>query len=272
MAKNILQQIVQTKRKEVAEAKRRVGVEALRERIASMPRCRNFFAAVAAEPTRSANLIAEVKKASPSAGVIRADFDPVAIARIYEAAGASALSVLTDESYFQGRLEYIGQIKQQVGLPILRKDFLIDPYQVYEARAAGADAVLLIAACLKGGELMDLLILATQLGLTSLIEVHDADELMQVRSLVGFPQANYVLLGINNRDLTTFKVDLGTTLRLAELVDDRRVLVSESGIHTAEDIARLRKAEVRNILVGESLMRSDDIAAKVGQLLGPKRS
>lgn len=268
MAENILDRIVQTKRREVAQAKERTSLESLRDQAAAMPRCRNFHRAMTAPPANLVNLIAEVKKASPSAGVIRPDFDPVAIARDYEAAGASALSVLTDETYFQGCLEYISQVKQEVRLPVLRKDFLIDPYQVYEARVAGADAVLLIAACLKPAEMMDMLILATQLTLTSLIEVHDADELMQVRSLVGFPQANYVLLGINNRDLTTFKVDLGTTLRLAELVDDPRTLVSESGIHDREDVRRLRQAGVQSILVGESLMRADDLGAKVKELMG----
>lgn len=268
MARNILDQIVETKRKEVAAARQRVPLEALKEQAAHLPRCRNFYAALTSPPKLAMNLIAEVKKASPSAGDIRPDFDPVKIALTYEAAGARAISVLTDEQYFQGKLEYLTQVKQAVGLPVLRKDFIIDPYQVYEARCAGADAVLLIAACLTGGQMMDLIILASQLTLTCLVEVHDADELMKVRSLVGFPQGGYVLLGINNRDLGTFKVDLGTTLRLAELVDDRRVLVSESGIHTPQDIERLKKAQVQNILVGESLMRSEDIAAKVAELIG----
>ena len=268
MAKNILHEIVKTKRKEVDQAIQQAPVAALQERIADLPRCRNFYSALTRPPNRAVNLIAEVKKASPSAGIIREDFDPVSIARTYAAAGASAISVLTDEPYFQGRLEYIGQIKREVDLPILRKDFIIDPYQVYESRAAGADAILLIVACLAPGPLTDLLILASQLHLTCLIEVHDADELMQVRSLVGFPRGGYVLLGINNRDLTTFTTDIATTLRLAELVDDPSVLVSESGIHTHGDVARLAAAGVRGILVGESLMRSDDIAAKVAELLG----
>ena len=155
-----------------------------------------------------------------------------------------------------------------MSLPILRKDFIIDPYQIYEARAAGADAVLLIAACLNVQQMLDFIILASQLGLTCLVEVHGIEELMQVRSLVGFPRGGYVLLGINNRDLGTFQVDLGTTMRLAELVDDPAVLVSESGIHTAADIQRLRRAGVKTVLVGESLLRGDDISAKVAELLG----
>ena len=241
----------------------------LAERIEPLGRCRNLYAALISRPARTVNLIAEVKKASPSAGVIREDFDPVAIAGTYAAAGATALSVLTDQPYFQGRLEYLTQVAQAVSLPVLRKDFIIDPYQVYESRAAGADGILLIAACLKPAEIMDLIILASKLTLTCLIEVHDAAELLQVRSLAGFPQGGYVLLGINNRDLNTFTVDLGATLRLADLVDDRRILVSESGIHTHADVRRLARAGVQSILVGESLMRAPDIAAKVAELLDP---
>src|SRR6185436_8826032 len=203
------------------------------------------------------NLIAEIKKASPSAGVIRADFDPVAIAKTYADNGADALSVLTDEKYFQGKLEYIHRVRDAVRLPVLRKDFIIDPYQVYESRAAGADAILLIAEALQVNELIDLQILATELNMTCLIEVHDMDNLIRVRDrVIGFPHRSYSLLGINNRDLRTFKTDLGTTLRMAELVEDRNVLVSESGIHTRQDLAKLADAGIRAVLVGESLMRS----------------
>jgi indole-3-glycerol phosphate synthase len=213
------------------------------------------------------NLIAEVKKASPSAGVIRDDFDPVRIAQAYAAGGADALSVLTDEKYFQGRLEYIQAIRSVVKLPVLRKDFIVDPYQVYEARAAGADAVLLIAEALQVNELIDLQILATELNMTCLIEVHDMDNLIRVRDrVIGFPHRSYSLLGINNRDLRTFKTDLGTTLRMAELVEDRSVLVSESGIITAEDVKKLASAGVRGVLVGESLMRSPDITSKMREM------
>ena len=213
------------------------------------------------------NLIAEVKKASPSAGVIRPDFDPVKIAQAYAASGADALSVLTDEKYFQGKLEYIHAIRDVVKLPVLRKDFIIDPYQVYEARAAGADAVLLIAECLETSQLIDLQILATELNMTCLIEVHDLDNLMRVRDhVIGFPHKSYSLLGINNRDLRTFKTDVGTTLRMAELVEDRRVLVSESGINSFADIQKLADAGVSAVLVGESLMRSPDIPAKIREL------
>src|SRR5690349_847990 len=265
----ILEQIVQTKRQEVAGRKESAPLEQLQETISTLGRPRNFFQAVTRKPAKAMNVIAEVKKASPSAGVIRSDFDPVKIAQQYESAGADALSVLTDEKFFQGKLEYIHAIRDVVRLPVLRKDFVIDPYQVYETRAAGADAMLLIAECLETSQLIDLQILATELNLTVLIEVHDMDNLIRVRDrVIGFPHKSYSLLGINNRDLRTFRTDLGTTLRMAELVEDRNVLVSESGINTFDDVKKLAKAGVRAILVGESLMRSDDIEAKVRELLG----
>jgi len=267
MPPTFLDEIIQHKRHEVAERKQRVTVESLKETISSLGRPRNFFGAVTGKGPYRVNLIAEVKKASPSAGVIRADFDPVKIAQAYEAAGASALSVLTDEKFFQGKLEYIAAVRERVKLPVLRKDFVIDAYQVYEARAAGADAVLLIAECLETSQMIDLQILATELNLTCLIEVHDLDNLMRVRDhVIGFPHRSYSLLGINNRDLRTFKTNLGTTLRMAELVEDRGVLVSESGIHTKQDLQKLAGAGIRAVLIGESLMRSDDIGAKVREL------
>ena len=262
-----LEEIIRHKRQEVAERKQRVPVEQLKETIRSLGRPRNFFGAVTGPGRFRVNLIAEVKKASPSAGVIRADFDPVKIAEAYEAAGASALSVLTDEKFFQGRLDYIRAVRERVKLPVLRKDFVIDAYQVYESRAAGADAILLIAECLETSEMIDLQILATEMNLTVLIEVHDLDNLMRVRDhVIGFPHRSYSLLGINNRDLRTFKTDLGTTLRMSELVEDRNVLVSESGIHTKQDLQKLAGAGIRAVLIGESLMRSDDIGAKVREL------
>jgi indole-3-glycerol phosphate synthase len=268
---NILDQIIQTKRDEIAQRCAQTSIEQFKERIAALPRPRNFHQAVTRKATgknaRPLNLIAEVKKASPSAGLIRPDFDPVNIARIYESAGANALSVLTDEKYFQGHLSYIQAVRDAVKLPVLRKDFLIDPWQVYESRAAGADAILLIAECLETGQMIDLQILATELNMTCLIEVHDLENLMRIRDhVIGFPHRQYSLLGINNRDLRTFKTDLGTTLRMAELVEDRSVLVSESGINTRADITKLAEAGVSAVLVGESLMRSPDIAAKIRDL------
>ena len=266
---SVLDQILADKRDEVARRKLATPVEALQETIRSLPRPRNFFKAVTTKGTKPLNLIAEVKKASPSAGIIRPDFDPVAIAQEYEAGGADALSVLTDEKYFQGKLEYIKQVRDAVKLPVLRKDFMIDPYQVYEARAAEADAILLIAEALPINELIDLQILATELHLTCLIEVHDMDNLIRVRDhVIGFPHKSYSLLGINNRDLRTFKTDLGTTLRMTELVEDRKVLVSESGINTKDDIQKLAAAGVGAVLIGESLMRSEDIPGKIAALFG----
>src|SRR3989304_5409095 len=179
---NILEQIIIDKKAEVKQRKSKISIEQLKEQISTMLKCRNFYKAVTKPNTRAINVIAEVKKASPSAGVIREDFDPVSIAKIYEKCGADAISVLTDEKYFQGRLEYIKQIKEAVDLPILRKDFIIDIWQVYESRAAGADAVLLIAEALKPGELMDMMIAAAELSLTILLEVHQADTLLNVRS------------------------------------------------------------------------------------------
>jgi indole-3-glycerol phosphate synthase len=264
----ILDKIIATKREEIAERSQHTPIEKLKEMIGELGRPRNFFHAITKKPAgKPLNLIAEVKKASPSAGVIRADFDPVKIAQTYAAAGADALSVLTDEKYFQGHLSYIHKIRDVVKLPVLRKDFIVDPYQVYEARAFGADAILLIAECLQTNEMIDLQILATELNLTTLIEVHDIDNLMRVRDhVIGFPHRSYSLLGINNRDLRTFKVDLGTTLRVTELIEDKDILVSESGIHTAEHVKKLADAGVRAVLVGESLMRSDDIAAKITEM------
>jgi indole-3-glycerol phosphate synthase len=263
---NILQQIVTDKRREVAEAKRREPQEALAERAAATPPPRNFFTAVTRDPN-PLHVIAEIKRASPSAGVIRPDFDPVAIARGYHAHGASAISCLTDEKYFQGSLGYLERIKQAVPLPVLRKDFIVDPYQVYEARAAGADAVLLIAECLGEAELIDLMILSVQLRLTVLVEVHDVENLLKVRPHIGFPHAGYCLLGINNRDLRTMTTDLSHTLRMLEYVEDPRILVSESGIRTHEDVRRLARAGVPAILVGEHLMKQPDPGRALRTLL-----
>jgi indole-3-glycerol phosphate synthase len=220
------------------------------------------------------NLIAEIKRASPSAGVIRPEFDPAALARQYAAAGADALSVLTDESFFHGHLDHLAAVRAAVDLPVLRKDFIIDASQVYQSRAAGADAILLIVAALSPARLLDLAILATELRMTVLVEVHTVEEILQVRSLVGIPLPRYALLGINNRDLSTFQVDIRTTTRMAELADlgDRKLpIVSESGIQTPDDVALLASAGVKAILVGETFMRQKDISAAVEAMLGPVR-
>ncbi len=269
MAGNILDRIVETKRKEIARLKRDHPIEQIQAGIADAPPVRNFFAACTRKGEKLLNVIAEVKKASPSAGVIRADFDPAKIARKYADAGADAISVLTDEQYFSGSLDDLQAVRQAVSLPVLRKDFIIDPYQVFQSRAAGADAILLIAECLTPGKLTDLMILAASLKLTCLVETHSPDNFMRIRSMIGFPHASYSLLGINNRDLTTFETDIATTLRLAELVPDRTVLVSESGIKTRADTERLADAGVNTVLIGQTLMQADDVAAKMDELFAP---
>ncbi len=266
MAEHILDQIVRTKRQEVASAQATRPLADVKARALDTEPPRNFFAAVT-QPRRRLKIIAEVKKASPSAGVIRADFDPVAIARSYHAAGASAISCLTDAQYFQGDLSYIAAIKQAVPLPVLRKDFIIEPYQVYEARAAGADAILLIAECLGEPQLIDLLILATELKLTTLVEVHDLESLIQVKPHLGFPHPGYQLLGINNRDLRTMTTDPQHTVRLLPEVPDRDVLVTESGIRTRADVEAMLAHGVHRFLVGEHLMRQPDIEAALRELI-----
>jgi indole-3-glycerol phosphate synthase len=256
----ILDKIVATKRTEIAAAKAARPEAALREKLAHAPPLRDFFAALAAPgPIR---LIAEVKKASPSAGIIRADFEPVEIARTYQQHGATCLSVLTDVQYFQGSLEYLHAIRRQVSLPVLRKDFILDTYQLVEARVAGADAVLLIAECLDDCNLRKLHNEAVELGLTPLVELYDEQNLQRVFD------AGATLIGVNNRDLRTFHVDLDHTLRLRQRIPDECVLVAESGIRTHADVERLQAAGVDAILVGESLMAQADIGAAVDALLG----
>jgi len=263
---NILDKIIADKKAEVERGQSQRSLEELKAQVLSMPKCHNFYKAVTKPNSRGLNVIAEVKKASPSAGVIREDFDPVAIARTYQRCGADAISVLTDEKYFQGRLEYISQIKEVVDLPILRKDFIIDIWQVYESRVAGADAILLIAEALTPGELMDLMIAAAELTLTVLLEVHEADTLLAVRSLIGFPKKGYSVLGINNRNLATMQVDLGTSCRLAGLLDNKNELVAESGIRTRADVEKLKSVGVKAVLVGQVLCGSTDIGEKFAEL------
>ncbi|MCI0363170.1 MAG: indole-3-glycerol phosphate synthase TrpC [Phycisphaerales bacterium] len=266
-----LERIVARKRVEVAKAKANTPLKTLQVRCSQLEAARNFFAAVVdknAVRTRT-RVIAEVKRKSPSAGVIREGFDPVRIAQQYAENGAVAISCLTDEEHFGGHLGYIQQIREALpGVPVLRKDFIVDEYQIWESRAANADAVLLIAEVLPEGELLDMMILARELGMTTLVEVHDVENLLKVRRHIGFPHAGYSLLGINNRDLRTMQVDLSHTLRMVEMVEDRRVLVSESGIRTAGDLRRLRQHGVYIALVGESLLRQDDPGKGLRELLG----
>lgn len=256
----ILDKIVAHKRDEIAQAKSARPEAELRAQLKDAPPVRDFFAALAADgPIK---LIAEVKKASPSKGVIRADFHPVEIARSYERAGASCLSVLTDEHFFQGSLEYLRQIRSAVNLPLLRKDFILDAHQLVEARVAGADAVLLIAECLDDCNLRKLHAEAIELGLTPLVEFYDEENLERALA------AGATLIGVNNRDLRTFEVDLGRAVRMREKVPLDAVFVGESGIYTRDDVLRLQAAGVDAILVGESLMREADVEAATRRLLG----
>ncbi len=256
----ILDEIHKHKLNEVADNKRRVSLEVLKEQCKKRQRTRSFGAAL--KSSTNIRIIAEIKKASPSLGIIREDFDPVEIARIYEAGGAAAVSVLTDEKFFQGSLSYLTDVKKSVNLPILRKDFIVDAYQIYEARSAGADAILLIAALLSKEEIQRYLDLAEELGMDCLVEVHSEAELKQVL------QTNADIIGINNRDLATFKIDLETTLRLRPLIPAGKIVVSESGIKSRADVEKLMKEGVDAILVGESLMKSHDMSSKLRELLG----
>jgi indole-3-glycerol phosphate synthase len=256
----ILDEIIAYKKEELAETKRRVPLADIKSRAADAGPTRGFGIALAGG--EEIRLIAEVKKASPSKGVIREDFDPAAIARSYESSGASCISVLTEQKFFQGRLEYLDALRKTVAIPLLRKDFIIDPYQIIEARAAGADAVLLIAACLERQQLEDLIGIARQFQLDVLVESHTYKELD--KSL----RAGAMLVGINNRDLGTFIVDLQTTIDLMKDIPGDRTVVSESGIRTREDVVKLQRSGVSAILVGESLMREKDIEKKVKELLG----
>jgi indole-3-glycerol phosphate synthase len=234
-------------------------VESLTERLAAAPPVRDFAAAL--KSGTGMRVIAEVKKASPSAGLIRADFDPVSIASTYERHGAACISVLTDAPFFQGCLDDLIAVRQAVSIPVLRKDFMLDRYQVLEARVAGADCILLIAECLDDCTLRDLNFYASELGMESLIEIYDPENLDRVLKL------NPSFLGINNRNLRTFVTDLGHSISLRARVPDDCLLVSESGIHARADVRRLEQAGISGMLVGETLMRSADIGRKLDELL-----
>ncbi len=259
---NILERILAVKREEVSERKRAMPLSTLQQRLAEALPIRSFAAAVRRKEGQPIRLIAELKKASPSKGIFREDFDPAAILRAYEGSLASALSILTDAPFFQGSLEFLPLARRLTSKPLLRKDFVIDPYQVYEARICGADAVLLIVAALSPSELRDLLSLTNELGMDALVEVHTEAELETALA------AGARLIGINNRDLTTFAVDLQTTLRLCPFVPNGCVVVSESGIETRKQAQVLEEAGVDAILVGETLIRSADPVAKACELVG----
>lgn len=264
--RHILEEIVWEKDREIDVARQKVPLEKLRSQIQDLPPTRDFIAALRSS-TRKPAVIAEVKKASPSKGVIREDFDPVAIARAYASGGASCLSVLTDKTFFQGGFEVLVDVRQAVDLPLLCKEFILSPYQLYQARAAGADAVLLIAAILTDQDLNYLRKAAKALSLDVLVEVHDDEELERVLQLGGFP-----LIGINNRDLASFETDLATTERLMQrfgqqLQQTDTLLVSESGLFTRTDLDRVQSAGAKAVLVGEALMRQPDVEVGLRTLI-----
>jgi indole-3-glycerol phosphate synthase len=257
---SILNNILATKAAALQRAKEIVPGSELERMVSGAPAPRDFRGALT--KTDQISIIAEIKKASPSAGMIRADFDPVDIAAIYEQHGASAISVLTEESYFQGSTAYLKAIRRDCGVPLLRKDFIFDPYQLVEARANGADAVLLIAEVLEQPTLVNLVTEAQGLGMQALVEIHDDVNLERVLD------CGSQLIGINNRNLRTFETRLTHTLELMPRIPDHYCVVSESGISCRQDLLKLKAAGVRAVLVGETLMRADDIGAKLDELLG----
>jgi indole-3-glycerol phosphate synthase len=260
---DILKRILNRKAEEVAEARARIDLQTIRAQARDASPARGFVEALrrrlaAGEPA----VIAEIKKASPSKGLLRADFDPAAIAASYEQGGAACLSVLTDVDFFQGSPDYLRQARAACALPVLRKDFMIDPYQVEEARAMGADCILLIVAALDDGRLAELAALAGDLGMDVLVEVHDGEELDRALRL------SLPLIGINNRNLRTFETTLQTTLDLLERIPDDRIVVTESGILAAADVQLMREHHVNAFLVGEAFMRADDPGAALRALFG----
>jgi indole-3-glycerol phosphate synthase len=249
----ILERILQVKRREIAAARERTPMDAMEKKARAAPPPRDFVGALRAKIASGVPaVIAEIKKASPSKGLLRAYFDPAAIARSYEKAGAACLSVLTDQEFFQGAPEHLEAARSAVSLPALRKDFVVEPYQVYESRAMGADCILLIAACLAHQDMQGLEAIARDIGLAVLVEVHSAQELEAALTL------KTPLIGVNNRDLRTFETRLETTLRLLPDIGPGRIVVTESGIATPEDVRRLRKAGVAAFLIGEAFMRAKD--------------
>jgi len=260
---NILEKIVAVKQQEVAAARKRKPLEVVRADAESRVLTRDFVGALRAKiAAAKPAVIAEIKKASPSKGVIREDFIPADIAQSYAEFGAACLSVLTDVQFFQGSVDYLKQARASCQLPVLRKDFMVDPYQIYESRAMGADAVLLIAACLDDAQMKDLEATALGLDMAVLVEVHDQTELERALHL------KTPLLGINNRNLKTFEISLQTTLSLRTLVPADRLLVTESGIHTRDDVLRMGAAGVNAFLVGEAFMRAPEPGEALAQIFG----
>lgn len=264
----ILDDIIESKKKSLEVAREEYPLDGLMDRLKTFPPARDFERAIAYREGGKdrIRIIAEVKRASPSKGMIREYFVPAEIARGYFESGAAAISVITEEQFFKGKLEYLSGLRWNMRIPLLRKDFIFDEYQVYESRVAGADALLLIVAVLGKERLRELLKLTYQLGMSALVEVHDEAELEAAL------EAGSRIIGINNRDLKTFKTDLETTIRLAPYVPKDRVLVSESGINTHEDILKLREWGVEAFLIGEALMREENFRKKLKELRGEKPS
>jgi indole-3-glycerol phosphate synthase len=258
---DILSRILARKTEELAERSARLPLAELSARVVDLPDTRGFAAAIEAKIDAGLPaVIAEVKKASPSKGVIRPDFDPASIARSYEAGGAACLSVLTDKDFFHGSEDFLQQAREACSLPVLRKDFVIDPYQVYEARVIGADCILLIVAALGDAALLELSLLAAELDLDVLCEVHDVEEMERALALP------VPLIGVNNRNLRTFETSIDTSIELQSMIEYDRILVSESGIHTHDDIERLQDAGINAFLVGEAFMRATDPGAELKRL------
>jgi indole-3-glycerol phosphate synthase len=262
---SVLVRILDTKREEIERGKAFVSHAELRERARDLPQTRGFSAALNRAVVEGPGIIAEVKRASPSAGVIRADFRPADIAASYERGGATCLSVLTDEQYFQGHRDFLAAAREACVLPALRKDFIIDPWQIDESRCLGADCILLIVAALEQAQMEDLFGRATELGMDVLTEVHDEAELERALVLEG------TLLGVNNRNLHTFETSLDTSLRLKSLLPPERLLITESGIKTVEDVERMRAADIHAFLVGEAFMREPEPGDALASLFFPDR-
>jgi len=261
----ILDDIVSQKKYELAELKFKQPLDKLRDALQRLPPTRDFKKALIKPPStgdsKPINIIAEIKKASPSKGIIRDDFNPVEIAKAYEESGAVAISVLTDKKFFQGDLEYLKQVKEVTSIPILDKDFIIDPYQIYLARIYGADAVLLIAAILSDDQLNDYLTLSYQLGFSALVEVHTLEELKRVLS------TDAQIIGINNRDLRNFNVNPNNSIQLVKYIPDNKIVVSESGIDNKELILTLQKEGIDAFLIGEAFIREKDVGKKLRELI-----
>ncbi|MDX1810483.1 MAG: indole-3-glycerol phosphate synthase TrpC [Gammaproteobacteria bacterium] len=258
---DILKKIIARKYEEIAERSQTISLETLKAQAEAAPAARGFVNAIASKIAQGkAGVIAEIKKASPSKGVLRENFVPADIAKSYEQAGAACLSVLTDVDFFQGGDEYLKQARAACSLPVIRKDFIVEPYQVYEAKAMGADCILLIVAALEDEQMASLCQLATDLGMDVLIEVHDKEELLRSLPL------KMKLVGINNRNLRTFDVTLQTTLDLLEIIPDDRIVVTESGIHSSDDVQLMRENKVNAFLVGEAFMRAEDPGQALSQI------